>query len=59
MTGESCLSYDPQIDISTTYLYSTKEAKVWKDNNETNFPTGVIPVMGSLRTVGKLMNGAP
>lgn len=59
MTGESCLSYDPWIDISTTYLYSTKEAQVWKDNDEKTFLTGVIPLMGSLRTVGKLMNGAP
>ena len=58
VTGESCLSYDPRVDISTTYLCGTKEAQVWKDNDETNFPTGIIPLMGSLRTVGKLMNGA-
>ena len=59
VTGQLYLGYDPQIDISTTYLYSTKEAQVWQDNEEAVFPTGVIPLMGSLRTFGKLMNGAP
>ena len=50
---------DPRVDISTTYLHSTPEGQVLQEDEMSVFPTGVIPLMGDLKTVGKLMNGTP
>ena len=49
--------YDPRVDISTTYLHSTPEGQVLQEDEMSVFPTGVIPLTGDLKTVGKLMNG--
>ena len=51
--------YDPRVDISTTYLHSTPEGQVLQEDEMSVFPTGVIPLTGDLKTVGKLMNGTP
>ena len=59
VTGKILKGYDPRVDISTTYLHSTPEGQVLQEDEMSVFPTGVIPLMGDLKTVGKLMNGAP
>ena len=57
VTGKILKGYDPRVDISTTYLHSTPEGQVLQEDEMSVFPTGVIPLMGNLKTVGKLMNG--
>ena len=58
VTGKILKGYDPQVDILTTYLHSTPEGQVLQEDEMAVFPTGVIPLTGDLKTVGKLMNGA-
>ena len=57
--GKVLNQYDPQVDISTTYLHSMAEGQVLQEDEMSVFPTGVIPLMRALKTVGKLMNGTP
>ena len=59
VTGKILKGYDPRVDISTTYLHSTPEGQVLQEDEMSVFPTGVIPLTGDLKTVGKLMNGTP
>ena len=55
VTGSSSLGYNPHVDISTTY--STKESMKLQEDETSVFPTGVIPLTGALKTVGKLVDG--
>ena len=48
--------FDPRVDISATYLFSTKEAK-WRDPENKIFRRGVINLSDSMKVLGKIANG--
>ena len=51
--------YNPQTDISTTYLYSMPDADIQATNTNDCFRSGRIALTGQMRASAKLLDGTP